>query len=376
MLNLSLIKSTMAERGLSGAKLANGCEVSKEAVSNWLSGESIPRPSNLPSLAAILGVSVQDLFVPDPTEPPAPVIAYRMRQNRAPTKAALEAGDDVGRHLRQLLPFMGTLFAPRHLVSPVVEERYIENIANDIRKQRGLGPTEAISHGVLLELLKEFGSVLIPVYWGGEKVGHENAMSVYLSDSQAYFVLFNLGCRLDDFSYWLAHELGHCLTLHCLAGEEGERFAELFAQTLLFPKQLATKAYEDISKSEAPMERVNWYAGTYGVSELMIIRRIDKVALEAGKNKTGLENTKFFSRWNAKGRSARTASDEIFGTSKPDLNALVSKGAQIFQTPIFRALANWQRAEGGRSPSFVASCLNIKLGDAVELSQLLQQYQD
>lgn len=47
-------------------------------------------------------------------------------------------------------------------------------------------------------------------------------------------VLFNVGCRLDDFSYWLAHELGHCLTLHALTGDAGERFAELFAQTFKY----------------------------------------------------------------------------------------------------------------------------------------------
>ena len=68
-----------------------------------------------------------------------------------------------------------------------------------------------MTHGHLLQLLKDFGAVLVPVYWGGDKVGHENAMSVYLPDSKASWVLFNVGCRLDDLSYWLAHEFGHCL---------------------------------------------------------------------------------------------------------------------------------------------------------------------
>lgn len=54
----------------------------------------------------------------------------------------------------------------------------------------------------------------MPVFWSGDREGHENAMSVYLPDSRTTWVLFNLGCRIDDFSCWRAHELGHALILH------------------------------------------------------------------------------------------------------------------------------------------------------------------
>lgn len=375
MLNVTLIKSAMTELGLTGAKLGALCDVSKEAVSNWLNGESIPRPSKLPALATALKVSIEELFVPDPEEQPAPVVAFRTRSNRPPTAEALEAGEDIGRHLRQLVPFMGPLFAPRHLVDPKVDERYVADVANAVREHLNLGPTEAVGHGQLLAVLKEFGAVLIPVYWGGDKVGHENAMSVYLPESKVSMVLFNVGCRLDDFSYWLAHELGHCLTLHALTGEAGERFAELFAQTLLFPQELAKNALNDIRNASAPMEQVHWYAGTYGVSVVTVVRCADKAALAAGQEKTGLETPPFFAKWKSDGKVARTASDELFGASRPSMRDLVAKGDELFGTPVFRALARWQQSEGGRSPAFVAACLNLKLGDAVELSQVLQGHQ-
>lgn len=375
MLNVELIKSAMSQRGLTGTALAEACDVSKEAVSNWLNGESIPRPSKLAALAVALKLAVEQLFVPDPAEPPEPVVAFRMRNNRAPTVEAQEAGEDVGRHLRQLLPFMGPLFSPRHLVQPKVDEVYLDEIAKAVRARLGVGPTEAVTHGHLLQLLRDFGAVLVPVYWGGDKVGHENAMSVYLPDSKASWVLFNVGCRLDDLSYWLAHEFGHCLTLHELTGDDGEKFAELFAQTLLFPQELAKKALEDIRAASKPAELVAWYAGTYGISVVTVVRAIDKAAEACGQGKTGIASPHFYAKWKMDGKTARTASDELFGTSKPSMKDLVIKGEQVFGTPVFRALARWQHDEGGRSPSFVAAALNLKLGDAVQMSHALQELQ-
>ena len=87
MLNVTLIKSTMAELGLTGAKLGALCDVSKEAVSNWLSGESIPRPSKLQGLASALKVSIEDLFVPDPEEQPAPVVVEEAETVEQPSEA-------------------------------------------------------------------------------------------------------------------------------------------------------------------------------------------------------------------------------------------------------------------------------------------------
>lgn len=375
MLNVTTIEAAMQRLGLGGPALARAVGVSREAVSNWLAGESIPRPSNLASLASALKIDVQELFVTDPAEPPEPVVAFRTRGNKAPSAEAQEAGEEVGRHLRQLLPFMGSLFAPRHIVEPRVDAALIESAAKAVRAQLGLGPTEAVTHSHLLQLLKSFGAVLIPVYWGGDKVGHENAMSVYLPDSKSSWVLFNVGCRLDDFSYWLAHELGHCLTLHELRGDVGEKFAEQFAQALLFPGDLAVQALADIRASAKPMELVYWYAATYGVSIVAVVRAADRAARSKGEAPTGLETPGFYAKWKLDGRTARTVSDELFGTPKPTMKELIVKGEQVFGTGVFRALAQWQRSEGGRSPSFVAAALNLKLGDAVQLSRELEDLQ-
>jgi hypothetical protein len=58
------------------------------------------------------------------------------------------------------------------------------------------------------------------------------------------------------------------------------------------------------------------------------------------------------------------------------MKELVVKGEQVFGTPVFRALARWQHSEGGRSPSFVAAALNLKVGDAVQMAHALAELQD
>jgi transcriptional regulator with XRE-family HTH domain len=94
MLNVQLIKKTMRALGLTGKDVGDACGVTKEAASNWLKGESMPRPSKLIDLAALLKLPVEQLLAPVEARP-EPIVAYRMRNNRAPTVEAQEAGDEV-----------------------------------------------------------------------------------------------------------------------------------------------------------------------------------------------------------------------------------------------------------------------------------------
>ncbi len=368
----------MRRLGLTGKAVADSCGVSKEAVSNWLAAESIPRPSKLALLATTLKLSMEQLFVPDEGAPPEPVVAYRMRNNRPPTDAAKDAGADVGRHLRQLLPFTGAdaLFTPRHLASPSLDDDYIAKVAAATRESLGISPTEAVTHNHLLSLFHTFGALLVPVFWGGDKDGHENAMSVYLPDSKASLVLFNMGCRLDDFSYWLAHEFGHCLTLHALQGDAGETFAEHFAQQLLFPDELARQALTQIRESKEPLAIASWFAGTYGLSIVAVVKAADRVALAAGERSTGLATGSFYGKWKRSRKTTPTAAKELFGTESPTPMEFIVKSAELFRTPVFRAMARWQRDEGGRSPAFIAAAFNLGLGDALVLSHALWELAD
>jgi transcriptional regulator with XRE-family HTH domain/Zn-dependent peptidase ImmA (M78 family) len=373
-----VIKTAMRNLGLTGQDVAEKCDVSKEAVSNWLSGESIPRPSKLTLLASSLGLEIDDLLQAEEEQAPEPVIAYRMRNNRPVSGAAKEAGDEVGHHLRQLLPFTGenSFFTPRHLESPSLDANYIAKAASATRASLGLSPLEAVTHTHLISLFHTFGAILVPVFWGGNKDGHENAMSVYLPESKASFVLFNLGCRLDDFSYWLAHEFGHCLTLHALRGDEGEAFAEQFAQQLLFPDALAVHALKEIRASETPEAIAHRIAGTYSVSVVAVVKAVDRIAVADGQAPTGIATGPFYGKWKKAGLTALTAAQELFGTQTPAPAEYVIKSEQLFRTPIFKAMAKLQHVEGGRNPAFIASAFNLSIGNALPMSYALWDLAD
>jgi len=374
MLNIPAIQSAMRKMGLSPAGLAEACEVSREAVSKWLANESLPRPRKLSLLAEKLHLTVDEVLGALPT--PEPVVAYRTRQNRAVSGDSQVAGDEVGRHLRELLQFMDTsvLFEPPVLRDPKLEEEYIQQAAAAVRQNLGLAPTDVVNREQLFELFHDFGAYLVPVFWGGDKDGHENAMSVYLPDSKASFVVFNLGCRQDDFKYWLAHEYGHCLTLHALRGDEGEEFAEKFAQHLLFPDELATQALHTIQAAKSTRDALaaaTWFAGKYDISVITVVRAADRMAQVRSEKATGLATKQFYAAWKAQRKFAPTMARVIFGTDTPNSTEYVAGSEKVFRTPVFKALGAWQKAAGGRSPAFIASALNVGLGDALELSKAI-----
>ncbi len=371
MLNLDLIKSAMHAAGLNQAALARQLDVSREAVSNWLTGEALPRPKKLKALAEALTIEL-DQLVSGPDSPAEPMIAFRTLRNARATQAAKAAALDVAQHLLELVPFIERdhLFAPPVLEAPKLDDAYVREAARQVRSRVEASPLAPLTRTQLVELHRRFGSLLVPVPWQGERAGHENALSVYLPDSKTSWVLFNLNARSDDFHYWLAHELGHCYTLHTLNEADGEAFAERFAQELLFPLETAANALADL-RADGSMARAEWWAGTYGISVVTVIRQADRAARARGEEPTGLESDKFWRKWSAARKVVPRVSDQLCGTPTRSLSELVHKAEETFPTPVFDALAQWQRAEGGRSPAFLAATLNLDLGQALELSYVL-----
>jgi transcriptional regulator with XRE-family HTH domain len=371
MLNASVIKAEMAKRGLTQSALAELCDVSREAVSNWLAGESIPRPAKLKLLGQQLDLAIEQLLTPSVI--PEPVVAFRTRERKPVTGAAEDAGVEVGRHFRQLLAHTGVkaLFAPRHLISPSIDDNFIREAARAKRNEIGLSATDVLTNDHLLNQLHDFGAFLVPVFWGGDCEGHENALSIYLADSASSWVVFNLGCREDDFKYWLAHELGHCLTLHALQGDAGEAFAEKFAQYLLFPDELAMECLARMRNATDRLAVATWYAGHCGISVVTVVRAVQRVAEVSGEVFEKLDTTKFFEQWKASRAQVPTIATQYFGSVRPTTMEYVVRAEEIFRTPIFKALTAFQRQEGGRSPAFIAAALNVALPEAIELSRAL-----
>lgn len=373
MLNKEAIQNAMQRAGLTQSAIAAACGVSKEAVSNWVAGESVPRPSKLKSLANTLGLAVEELLLKPKLA--TPVVAYRSFRGRQVSEASKLAAQQVGAALRQLTPLMPrNLLSPRFLEDPRLDDEYIAQAAEEQRNFLKLGPKEVPTVDQIVDALSQAGAVVVPVIWGMNKHGHENALSVYLQEPRCTWVVFNLGCYLDDVKYWLSHELGHCLSLHKLQEEEGETFAEAFAQKFLLPEALVVDCYEAIQATPANKIAVaTALANQYGVSVISIVRSADAYAAKNGLAKTGLESPHLFASWARARKEMRTFAEEMFGDPVPPAEDYVTKSEQRFKTPIFDAISQWQKQVGGVSPSFVSSVLNIEIGQAHELARFLAQ---
>jgi transcriptional regulator with XRE-family HTH domain len=374
MLNLNFVKVAMDECGLSQAALADLCAVSREAVSKWLAGESVPRPNKVKLMAEALKTSVKSLYLAE-ADNALPVVAYRTIKNVAASLEAEKVALDMAKHMRQLVPLLKEprLFSAPVLQEPSTDEAYVRRAARATRDRLGLSPTEPLSRKQLIGLHEVFGSILVPVLWSGALCGHENALSVWLAESNSSFVIFSLNAKNDDFNYWLAHELGHSYTLHALREEQGEAFAESFAQELLFPIAAAESVLPQLRQSSDPLAHAHFIADAFGISVVTIIRQADKAAKQLGEALTGLETPDFWDTWSSRRHLVPTVAFALFGSELTTSAEYVEKAERYFKTSIFHALAKYQQFEGGRSPAFLSAALNIDLSQAYELSHVLME---
>lgn len=368
MLNVPVIKQAMSARGLTQAALADTCEVSKEAVSNWLSGDAQPRPRAALALAQALDLSVDEVLV-EANVAEDPVVAFRTRRNRAPSAVVLAAAREMGEGFRALLPYILTkpAFRSPTLVDPKSDAGYVEAAVLAIKEQRQLDPIAPVSVDDLIDMHRAAGAILVPVLWGGDKAGHENALHVYLPDSLTSWVVMNLNCRNDDFKFWLAHELGHVHSLHSLRDQSGEEFSERFAAAMLFPQKAAADAYAWVQRR---LMRACEVADHYGVSPITIVRELDRYAHSAGLAPTGLDNARLYSYCNQISGNVGTVAQQLFGSDSPSPAAYLEMSAQAFGTPVFAALKAMCTSDG-LSAAFIASVLNIGIADAAAIGQTL-----
>lgn len=374
MLNTPVVEEAMAGHGLNQAALADACGVSREAVSKWFAGESVPRPAKLRALATALGLSIDKLFTREGGEP---VVAYRTHLREPLTGKAKAKAQEIGRHFKQLQPFVegARLFSQRLLKEPSVNEDYVCRAVNTLRTSLELAPTESPSMEQLIDLVIDTGAFIVPVIWGKEKIGHENALTVYLPESQTTWVVLSLGAGQDDFKYWLAHELGHCLSLHKLTDEAGEEFAERFAQLFVFPDALAEQCLTAMRSSSNPREEASYFAGQHGVSIVTAVKSADRIAVARGEEPTGVETKSFYDEWNQNRSNRPTVAAGLFGSDAPTVDDFVEKSSKVFRTEVFDAIGRLQKAQGGHSPAFVGTLLNIDLNQAAALSAYLSKRQ-
>ena len=368
-LNIQTANAAMERSGLSQTAVAQHLDVSREAVSQWLNNKSFPRPGKLLQLGRLLGLSFDKLVIVD--DPFAPQVAFRKMRGAKTKEHHLNKAREMGRLLRHLTPFLtfDTLEMPPTLKSPSCDYGYLRKVAVKARRDINLGVSDKIE---FTHLIKRFGvlqAVIIPVLWGN-KQRHENAIHIYLPDSGSTWVYLNLDTNIHDFKFWMAHELGHCMS-PSLEGNEAEDFADAFAANLLYPHELAERAYAILNRQStnaARIERILALADEVKISPYTVEKQVNNYAAQINKPKLSLGRG-FPGTVTNFNKAYPNLSAALFGNfrgdsrTKTDAREYITTVEKTFETPFFGILRRYLN-QHEKGPGFVQTVLDMPLLDA------------
>ncbi len=368
-LNLPVIQARLPQAGFSPANLAKTLGVSREAVSKWLHGESVPQADKLLRLGTTLGLRFEEMVV---TDVPAavPVVSFRRKAARKTCDAHLDNARETGEHLKALVKYLPDT---RLAQAPVLKEPrkdydYIQRVAEDVRTEMGLASKQTIDFKDLIEKFNRLHAIIIPVLWG-EKQHYGNALNIHLPDSETTWVFLNLDSNLLDFKFWMAHELGHALA-PMLDGDVGEDFADAFAQALLFRVSdvVALRSIlQGLASVALRVQKIQDVAVKHVISPYTIRKAI--LAYEAAHASTpvslGPEGPFMAITTNVK-KQYKTVTRLLFNKVKPEPSAYIGSARNVFGSACFEALAAYCRQEDG-AEAYLHQVLGVSLTDAKAL---------
>lgn len=358
----------MREKGLTQAALAGELGVSPQAVTNWLKGEDFPRPPKLLALATRLQITFDNLV--EKVVKDQPIIAFRKKAGSKTTTQHINKAIEVGCLLKPLVSYLGEVSNIRPLIScPSIKHSEIQHIIAETRNRLGIGPKAILRYEQLISEFRSAGSVLIPVMWGDSR-DHKNALHILLPKENVTFIFLNLDTRIEDFKFWMAHELAHVYTPSLSGTNEGEDFADAFAGALLFPQECAKEVYFQLAgkKSAIELKTLNEYALKYAISIFTVFKQVNNYATANGLPKLLTPNGALHKFRNH--GDPEIVSDELFSPCSPGPNEYLACAKNIFHSEFFYALERMVK-EKGMGASYIQQVLGIGLRDAVSLHKEL-----
>ncbi len=363
-LNTESASAAMVSAGLNQNALAEELGVSREAVSQWLKNKSFPRPNKLLQLSKVLSLSFDELVIKD--DPALPIVAFRKKKGTKTKDHHIEKAQTMGMMLRQLvnyLPF-DTLEMPPILKAPQLDYEYIQRVVKKVRDDIRVRDGDVVNFSHLTQRFKDLQAVIVPVLWGDKKQ-HQNALHIYLPDSRTTWVYLNLDVNVHDAKFWMAHELGHCLT-PTLSGDDAEDFADNFAGALLFPEHHAAEAWEDLVSLGArkqKLQKLKDIAEWVMISPYTVYLQVNAYARHSGKEVIDLNPD--IHAWSTKlNKQYHNMSETLFqSTTQPDVPKYIEETQAFFGTQFFDVLSRYLR-EQKKGPGIVQTLMDIPLLDA------------
>jgi transcriptional regulator with XRE-family HTH domain len=364
VIHSSSIQAALAAKGWDQKQLAEAVGVSGQAVTNWLKGADFPRPTTLLKLASILALSFDQLVQSNQAD--QPVIAFRKRGGAKTTDDHILRARAMGAMLKPLVGYLPARQSLRTQISDTSPTYLtLQATAAAVRAKLGIGQEARLSYQHLIGQFAQNDAVIVPVMWGAKKT-HENALHILLPADKVTFIYLNLDTHLEDFKFWMAHELAHVFTPALAGKDEGEDFADAFAGALLFPEELARRAYADASGKRSPTSIIGAlhdFAQHHLISIFSVFSEVSKYAVAMGLAPLKLSDPQVHAARNSVGVRGDLVSATLFKPLPPQPATYMAAAHGVFQSAFFQALQAMLR-ERGTGAGYVQQVMSIALPDA------------
>jgi len=374
-LNVRAIEEALLRAGLNPSGLAKALGVSREAVSSWLSGEKIPKPDKLLRIGMLLGLAFEQMVVTALPEA-VPVVSFRRKAARKTKDVHLDNARETGELLKRLVKYLpqAPLTQAPVLKEPRSDYDYVQHVAADIRKEMELEDKAVVDFRDLIANFNRLHAIIVPALWGAQEQ-HGNALNIYLPDSGVTWVFLNLDSNTVDFKFWMAHELGHSLA-PSLGGEEGESFADAFAQALLFPDKKASplrSRLAAVANVGLRIRRLHDEAKAHVISPYTIRRAVEAYEMANGLEPLDLGAVgPFMGGVKTFCKNFKTVTQALFKANVPKPADYATCGHEAFGSSFFDALAAFCKAEEG-CEHYIHQILGLPLADSKALVEVLRQ---
>ncbi len=362
--------TALTEHGLTQKQLAKIVGVSPQAVTNWLKGKDFPRPATLLKLAATLKINFEQLVLSD--KKGYPIVAFRKKGNAKTTQSHITKAQEMGLLLKLLVPYLPEQQVLRtQITSPSTEYDKLQAAVSQTRSRLGIGEQAVLAYEQLISEFKNTGAVLVPVMWGA-KQRHENAVHIRLPQEDVTFILLNLDTRIEDFKFWMAHELAHVYTPEKAGSEVGEDYADAFAGALLFPRTCAEMCYKEASKktsSTASIRVLQKYANQHLISLNTIYEQVKQFAKSNDLPVLAIDKNSMHAVRNS--HVGPLISEALYDPMPPAPDVYIASCEHTFQSEFFHALKRMLR-ERETGPSYLQQILDMSIHDAKSLYEELR----
>lgn len=363
-INGEAVKQSLAKIGWSQKRLADELEVSSQAVTNWIKGVDFPRPNKLLKLATTLSLGFEQLVKSAATQP---VVAYRKRGGTKTTEKHLLKAMAMGALLKPLVHYLPPMRALRTQISaPSVSYEFIQSAAAAIREKIGIGAEAVLLYEHLIDEFQMNDAVIVPVMWGS-KQQHGNALHIFLPEENVTFIYLNLDTYHEDFKFWMAHELAHVYTQDLAGKDEGENFADALAGALLFPRELARKAYVTANHARTvsgEISALQRYSTEHRISLYSVFCEVRHYAKDSKLPQLQVADYDIHAARNH--LRGPMVSESLFNPVPPEASRYVATTHSIFKSSFFNALQKMLR-ERNTGAGYVQQVLDISLKDATAL---------